>query len=77
MRIASLRVENREKELNEYRSKELVMKKRLVELECKLENTTCNNNSSSIQDPFMNKGNFEISSLNKELSSERQYLQKC
>jgi len=48
LRIASLRVENREKELNEYRSKELVMKKRLVELECKLENNSCNTNSNSI-----------------------------
>lgn len=50
------------------------MKKRLVELECKLENSSCNNNSNNIQDPYLHKGNFEISSLNKELSSERQYL---
>lgn len=37
LRISSLRVENREKELNDFRSKELILKKKLLELESKVE----------------------------------------
>lgn len=38
MRIANLKVENREKELNEQRTKELVLKKKILDLESKVEN---------------------------------------
>ncbi|CAD8147599.1 unnamed protein product [Paramecium octaurelia] len=76
LRIANLRVENRDKELNEYKQKELTLKKKIIELEQKVDN------SSSISQTFydnnfsLNKLNNAESYVNQELQAERQFLIK-
>ncbi|CAD8051447.1 unnamed protein product [Paramecium primaurelia] len=76
LRIANLKVENREKELNEYKQKELSLKKKIVELEQKVDNQS--SISQTFYDPnfSINKLNNAESYQNQEFQAERQFLIK-
>ncbi|CAD8168073.1 unnamed protein product [Paramecium pentaurelia] len=77
LRIANLKVENREKEINEQRSKELILKKKILDLESKIENQQ-QQQSQPYFEPIItiNKPNNSESFINKELQMERQLLAK-
>ncbi|CAK76312.1 unnamed protein product (macronuclear) [Paramecium tetraurelia] len=76
LRIANLKVENREKEINEQRSKELILKKKILDLESKIENQF--QQSQPYFEPIVtiNKPINSDSFINKELQVERQLLAK-
>ncbi|CAD8071855.1 unnamed protein product [Paramecium sonneborni] len=76
LRIAILKVENREKELNESKQKELALKKIILELEQKLDNQSSVSQIYYEPNFSINKSNHAESYFNKELQAERQFLVK-
>ncbi|CAK71665.1 unnamed protein product (macronuclear) [Paramecium tetraurelia] len=76
LRISNLKIENREKEINEQRSKELILKKKILDLESKIQNQTQLPQQNFEPIITFNKPKNSESIINKELQVERQILAK-